>query len=106
MLFAAGVDVNSPEYQAGVLIGSLAAGVISGLWPLLTGVSKGRPIVGIVGFFTCIPCGYLLGFLLALPVAFVFKTLIGVLPAPAPSLPEELGDTPFNPYANGKRSAF
>jgi hypothetical protein len=85
-LFADGIDVNSQEYKIGVLLGSLAAGAICGLWPLLTGLNRGRPVMGVVGFVTCIPCGFLLGCLLALPVAFVFKLLIGALPEPGPSL--------------------
>ena len=85
-LFADGIDVNSQEFKIGVLIGSLAAGAVCGLWPLLTGLRNGRPIMGLVGFLTCIPCGLLLGCLLALPVAFVFKLLISALPAPEPSL--------------------
>jgi len=104
MLFAA-VDVNSQEYKNGVLLGSLIAGVICGLWPLLAGLSKGRPIMGIIGFFACIPSAFVLGCLLALPVAFVFKTLISVLPSPEPP-GNQLDDAPFNPYANGNRSAF
>lgn len=57
MLFAAGVDVDSEEYKIGVLLGSLAAGAACGLWPLLTGFSKGRPVAGVVGFLACVPCG-------------------------------------------------
>jgi hypothetical protein len=85
-LFADGIDVNSQEYKTGFLIGSLISGAICGLWPLSVGLKKGRPIMGVVGFVTCIPCGYLLGCLLALPVAFVFKLVIGALPESEPSL--------------------
>jgi hypothetical protein len=105
MLFAA-VNTNSPEYAFAVLLGSLIAGVICGLWPLCVGLSLNRPIMAVIGFFTCIPCGYLLGCLLALPVAFVFKLLIQAMGRPDPPSGNEFQDPPFNPYANGKRSAF
>ena len=106
MLFAAGVNVHSQEYKNGYLLGSLAAGAICGLWPLCAGLSRGRPLMGVIGFFACIPCGFLLGCLLALPAAFVFKTLISALPTPRPADDDEFPDAPFNPYANGNRSAF
>jgi hypothetical protein len=105
MLFAA-VNTHSQEYAFGVLVGSLIAGVVCGLWPLCVGLSQNRPIMGTVGFFTCIPCGFLLGLLLALPVAFVFKLLIQAMGRPNPPSGDEAQNAPFNPYANGKRSAF
>ncbi len=51
MLFAAAIDVHSQEYKMGVLLGALTVGAICGLWPLLAGISKGRPVIGLVGFF-------------------------------------------------------
>jgi hypothetical protein len=105
MLFAS-VDYNSQAYANGVLIGSLLAGLVCGLWPLLAGASKGQPILGALGLFVCIISGYVLGLLLALPVAFVFAKLIGAMHRPKPPVDDASPAVPFNPYANGKRSAF
>ncbi|MDB5311983.1 MAG: hypothetical protein JWO38_6185 [Gemmataceae bacterium] len=110
MLFAA-VDVNSQAYAFGHLLGALPAGVICGLWPLSAGSRKGRPVLGVVGLGACVISGALLGCLLALPMAVFFRLLIGVLDHPTPPGGDGLGgdgpgDRPFNPYANGKRSAF
>ncbi|MBP3955494.1 hypothetical protein J8F10_09390 [Gemmata sp. G18] len=105
-LFAAGIDVNSRDYKNAQMFGALTAGAVCGLWPLLSGFSKGRPILGIIGFFTCIPSAVFLGCLLSLPVAFVFKLLIGAMGSPKPPRKDDFPDEPFNPYANGKRSAF
>jgi len=109
MLFAE--EALPPDaFAIGVVIGALFVGVLCGLWPLSAGIKKGRPGVGIAGFFTCLGAGFVLGILLALPTAIIFRLVIGVLDPPAPPVGdaggEGLGGEPFNPYANGKRSAF
>ena len=111
MLFAtllASIDVNSPEYKAGYTLGVMAAGVGCGLWPLITGLRKDRPVLAILGFFVCIPSASLMGCLLALPVAFVFKLLIDVVGPPRPARRDDGFDAPeYNPYGgNGKRSDY
>jgi len=103
MLFAQEID---PAFLVGAMIGGVVMGVICGLMPLKAGAAKGRQTLGMVGFACCAISGLLLGCLLALPVAIVFRMVIGFLP-PAPSpLDEMQPDEPFNPYAGGKRSAF
>jgi hypothetical protein len=106
MLFGRAIDYNSRDYHNGHLLGMLAAGVICGLWPLFAGLRKGQPLAGVIGFFACIPFGFLAGCLSALPAAFVFKSLIGAMSGPKPPGNDAGQDAPFNPYANGKRSAF
>jgi len=105
MLFAeAELD---PEIQTiAVVIGALFMGAICGLWPLGAGMKKGRPGVGMTGFVACLGSGFVLGCLLALPMAIFFRLLIGVLERPPLPGADGLDSEPFNPYANGKRSAF
>jgi hypothetical protein len=105
MPFAA-VNVNSQAYATGYLLGRLSIGVVCGLWPLFAGLRKGRPLTGVIGFLACIPCGFMFGWLLALPASFVFRTMIGAMNQPKPSGDDGFQDAPFNPYANGKQSAF
>ena len=106
MLFAQEA-VQHDAFAVGVLIGALVVGVLCGLWPLNAGFKKGRPGVGIAGFFACLGAGFVLGILLALPTAIIFRLVIGVLDHPAPPREDSvLESEPFNPYADGKRSAF
>src|SRR5262249_52986326 len=102
MLLATG-DLNSDAYAHFVLTGSLLAGVVCGLWPLRTGLRLDRPITGGIGLFVCLPCGFLFGCLCGLPVAFAFHLLIEALGRPNPP-GDDFPDTPFDPYANGKRT--
>lgn len=106
MLFGYVVDYNSRDYHNGRLLGMFTVGVLCGLWPLFAGLRKGRPLAGVVGFFACIPCGFIAGWYSALPVALVLKVLIGAMSGPKPPGNDVAQDAPFNPYANGKRSAF
>lgn len=106
MLFAA-QDID-PAFLVGAMIGGLVMGVICGLWPLNAGTAKGRTTLGMVGFGVCALSGVALGCLLALPMAILFRMIIGMLPPVGPQMHDEgvLSDEPFNPYAGGKRSAF
>lgn len=105
MLFAeAQMD---PQIQSiAILIGAVFAGAVCGLWPLSAGAKKGRPGVGMTGFLVCVGSGFILGCLLALPMAIFFRLLIGVLERPSPHDSDRVEYEPLNPYANGKRSAF
>jgi hypothetical protein len=76
------VDTNSPEYANGRVLGLLAATVGMGLWPLVAGVRKGRPLLGIVGFFSCIAGGLLVACWGSFPVALFFSLLIGAMGRP------------------------
>jgi hypothetical protein len=88
------------------MVGLFCATVVIGLWPLLLGFSKGRPLLGLTGFFACIAGGYAFGCFGSFPIALVFQALIGSMNRPKPPDRDEPPDAPFNPYANGKRSAF
>jgi hypothetical protein len=69
-------------FLIGALIGGFIVGVLCGLVPLIVGIVKKRPVLGVVGFVSCVPCGLLLGLLLAGPVAAVFTIIIAVQPTP------------------------
>jgi hypothetical protein len=88
------------------MFGALIAGLVFGLWPLNAGAQRGRPGLGIVGLVACVVSGFVFGCLLALPVAVFFRLLIGALGDSAPPGGPGLEDEPYNPYKNGKRSAF
>lgn len=105
LLFADGIDVTSRDYQNGALIGAMVAGVLCGLWPLLTGFNRDRPVIGIVGFFACVPSAFFAGCLLAVPVAFVFRTLIVAIGPPNPPR-DDYQDGRYDPYARGRRSEY
>ena len=66
-------------YQAGAIVGALIAGVLSGSIVLAVGRSRGQEVLGLIGFVVCIPCGLVMGLLLALPVAGLFSLFILVL---------------------------
>ena len=103
MLFA---EEELPLEAVVVVIAALFVGALCGLWPLAAGARKGRPGLGATGFFACLGSGFFLGCLLAFPTAVLFRVLIGLLDHPAPPGGDGLGGRPFNPYADGKRSAF
>jgi hypothetical protein len=62
--------------MAAILIGALIAGGLSGLLPLLVGISKKQEGLAIAGMIACIVSGLILGLLLAVPVALVFLFII------------------------------
>jgi hypothetical protein len=102
-LLLANVNVMSREYAAGQLLGLFTATVVVGLWPLLAGISKGRWLIGLAGFCACIAGGFRFGCFGSVPAAILFHALIG---ATKPRGGDDRPPPPFNPYANGKRSAF
>ena len=66
------------------IVGAIV-GLLLGLIPLIAGVKRGKPNLGIAGFFACALSGGLLGVILAGPVCAVFAWLIRREPAPPPS---------------------
>src|SRR5215831_13249418 len=102
----ANVDVNSPEYRFGYMLGLFTATVIIGLWPLLAGIRNRRPFLGITGFVACIAGGLLLACFGSVPIAIFFAALIGAMGPPEPPAQDPFRDAPFDPYSNGKRSTF
>jgi hypothetical protein len=76
------VDTTSPAYATGRVLGLLTATVVMGLWPLVTGVRKGRPLLGIAGFFACIASGLVVACWGSFPVAVFFSSLIGAVGRP------------------------
>ena len=63
-------------YFVGVILGALFAGAIIGLIPLILGINKGQKQLGIIGFACCIGGSFILGLLLAIPIAIVFTVII------------------------------
>ena len=59
-----------------LIIGAIVAGVICGLVPLITGLVKGENSLAWGGFVACIAGGFVLGLILALPLAVLFTVLI------------------------------
>jgi len=59
-----------------VIIGSLVGGALAGLLPLIFGKKRDKAVLGIIGFVVCLICGFILGLLLALPVAVIFTVII------------------------------
>ena len=55
-----------------VLFGALFIGIISGCVPLIYGLYKNQLALALGGFFACIICGFVLGALLAFPMAGLF----------------------------------
>jgi hypothetical protein len=106
MLFAEVGGVGLSPEDVAVLVGALFAGAVCGIWPLSAGAHRGRPGLGVTGFVCCVVSGFLLGCLLALPIAVFFRLLIGALGHPNPPGGPGLGGRPFDPYAHGKRADF
>ncbi len=59
-----------------MIIGAVLAGIVCGLIPLIFGLVRGEKGLAWGGFGACIVAGFLLGILLALPMAIVFTVLI------------------------------
>jgi hypothetical protein len=67
---------NSPEFMAGLVIGSLVAGGLCGLFPLSVGLARKRTDLAIGGMLLCIVCGFCGGLLIAGPMAVIVATAI------------------------------
>jgi LytS/YehU family sensor histidine kinase len=63
-------------FNVGVVIGSLLAGVIFGLIPLILGLRKKKKTLAISGFVACIVGSLILGLFLSIPICIVFVILI------------------------------
>lgn len=59
-----------------VIIGALVAGTACGLVPLITGLIRGDTTLAVGGLVACIAAGFVLGLILAVPVAILFTVLI------------------------------
>lgn len=70
------------QYQQGLLFWALVAGALCGLVPLIVGYHRRQISVGIVGLICCIIAGFILGIILALPVAAVFTIIICSIKSP------------------------
>jgi len=55
-----------------VLFGALLIGILSGCVPLIYGLNKNQLALALGGFFACIISGFVLGALLAFPMAGLF----------------------------------
>jgi hypothetical protein len=76
------VDTTSPAYANGRALGLLAATVGIGLWPLVVGLRKGRPLLGVAGFLACVGSGLAVACWGSFPVALFFSSLIGAMGQP------------------------
>jgi hypothetical protein len=59
-----------------LIIGAILAGIVCGLVPLIFGHVKGEKGLAWGGFAACIVAGFILGLLLAVPMAIVFTVVI------------------------------
>jgi hypothetical protein len=92
--------------SSAAIVAALAIGVICGLVPLIYGLRKGQTGLAWGGFAACIVAGFLLGIILALPVAAVFTWLIwrGARSAsgtPAPYAGEPVATPEDRPVTSG-----
>lgn len=56
----------------GFIVGAGLIGILSGCVPLIYGLSKNQPALALGGFFACIISGFILGAILAFPMAGLF----------------------------------
>jgi hypothetical protein len=70
---------NDPAFQAGVVVGIIFAAIVCAAIPIAVGVTRGHPIIGVIGGICAIPAALLLGCLGGLPVASVFVVIILVM---------------------------
>ena len=63
-------------YLIGAIVGALFIGAVCGLIPLIAGLIKKRIALAVSGFIVCMICGFILGVILALPVAIIFLVVI------------------------------
>ncbi|MBQ1472873.1 MAG: hypothetical protein IIZ31_03700 [Lachnospiraceae bacterium] len=63
----------------GAIVGSLVAGALLGLIPLIIGLKKGKKGLAIGGFAACIVGSLIAGLLLNIPMCVLFTVLIFVL---------------------------
>jgi len=63
-------------YTFGLIFGSLGMGALCGLAPFFLGKNYNNKNLGMIGFFACVISGFILGALLAIPVAGVFSLII------------------------------
>jgi hypothetical protein len=87
------------------VVAALVAGVICGLFPLVYGLTRGRTSLAAGGFVACVVGGFILGLILAVPMAVLFCWLIhrrsrvarpaaaaaGAANEPMPARPEAVG---------------
>jgi len=76
LLAQIGGGANDQARQAGMLVGIIMAVVISASIPLAVGLSRGQPLLGVLGAICAIPAAFLLGCLGGLPVAGLFTVII------------------------------
>ena len=55
-----------------VILGALVIGILSGCVPLIYGLNKNQLALALGGFFACIVGGFVLGAILAFPMAGLF----------------------------------
>ena len=58
--------------MSGAVFGALLVGLLSGCVPLIYGLNKNRLSLALGGFFACVISGFVLGALLAFPMAGLF----------------------------------
>jgi hypothetical protein len=59
-----------------VVIVAIAVGIVCGLVPLIFGLIRGENALAFGGFVACIAGGFVLGLILAVPLAILFTVLI------------------------------
>ena len=63
-------------YTFGAIFGSLAVGILCGLIPYKLGQKHNKESWGMAGLVTCIFGGFMLGMILAIPMAGIFSAII------------------------------
>jgi hypothetical protein len=76
-------NANPAAFRAGLVIGIIIAVVVCGSIPLVLGLSRGQPVIGVIGALITAVTSGLFGCLGGLPMASVFVVIVLVMGKPA-----------------------
>ena len=81
------MGAEQTAHLIGILLGALFVGALCGLLPLFVGLKRQKTGLAVAGLISCVIGGFILGIILALPVAIVFTVIILCTKPPAPPEP-------------------
>lgn len=61
------------DQSFGIVFGGIVVGMLCGFGPLIVGWNKRRQILAIAGFLICVAGGFVMGAVLAFPLALVLS---------------------------------
>lgn len=68
--------MDTTTFYMATIIGSLVAGIVFGVIPLVLGLAKGKGGLGAIGFVCCIVGSFIFGIFLSLPCCIGFTAAI------------------------------